>query len=43
LKLLLDTCTLIWLAAEPDRLSARAAKLLEAPDRDLHRQTVTDV
>ncbi len=28
MKLLLDTCTLLWLAAEPDRLSEKAAKAI---------------
>ena len=30
-RYLLDTCTLIWLAAEPERLSATAQKAIDAP------------
>jgi PIN domain nuclease of toxin-antitoxin system len=41
MKLLLDTCTLIWLAAEPSRLSARAANVLEAADSVLHLSDVS--
>jgi PIN domain nuclease of toxin-antitoxin system len=41
MKLLLDTCTFIWLAAEPGRLSARATKLLDAADSDLYLSDVS--
>ncbi len=30
MDLLLDTCTFLWLAAEPDRLGARAREVLDA-------------
>ena len=32
---LLDTCTLIWLCAEPERLSAAARTAIDAPDSTL--------
>ena len=31
-RYLLDTCTLIWLASEPERLSAMAQQAIDAPD-----------
>ena len=31
-RYLLDTCTLIWLCSEPERLSATAAEAIDAPD-----------
>lgn len=31
-RYLLDTCTLIWLCTEPERLSAAAAEAIDAPD-----------
>jgi PIN domain nuclease of toxin-antitoxin system len=34
-KLLLDTHLLLWAAAHPDRLSAQARELIEAPDNEL--------
>jgi PIN domain nuclease of toxin-antitoxin system len=33
-KLLLDTCTLLWMAGEPGRLSGRVRGLLSAPDTE---------
>jgi PIN domain nuclease of toxin-antitoxin system len=35
LKLLLDTCTFLWLAQQPDRISATAGDLIDDPDNDL--------
>jgi PIN domain nuclease of toxin-antitoxin system len=35
LKLLLDTCTLIWLAADPTKLSDPVAALIDAPSTQL--------
>ena len=35
MKLLLDTHLLLWAAAHPDRLSAQALELIEAPDNEL--------
>lgn len=35
MKLLLDTHLLLWAAAHPDRLSAQARELIEAPDNEL--------
>ena len=32
MKLLLDTCTFIWLSAEPRKLSAKAKRLLRGDD-----------
>jgi len=34
-RCLLDACTLIWLCAEPDRLSATARQLLDDPANEL--------
>jgi PIN domain nuclease of toxin-antitoxin system len=34
-KLLLDTCTLLWLVAEPERISKRVAGLVDAPATEL--------
>jgi len=34
-KLLLDTHLLLWAAAHPERLSAQARELIEAPDNEL--------
>lgn len=31
MKLLLDTCTFLWLALEPERLSASAVKVIDDP------------
>jgi len=35
MKCLLDTCTLIWLCAEPDRLSSLARQMLDNPENEL--------
>jgi PIN domain nuclease of toxin-antitoxin system len=35
MKLLLDTHLLLWAAGQPDRLSATAVKLIEAPRNEL--------
>jgi PIN domain nuclease of toxin-antitoxin system len=35
MRLLLDTCTFIWLAAEPDRLSNRARKAVSDEGNEL--------
>ncbi len=35
MKLLLDTHLLLWAAGQPERLSARAKKLLSDPDNEL--------
>jgi PIN domain nuclease of toxin-antitoxin system len=35
-KLLLDTCSLIWLASEPDQLSVEAEKAINDPVAILH-------
>jgi len=32
---LLDTCTLIWLTQEPERLSAKGKAVIESPETDL--------
>ena len=32
---MLDTCTLIWLCASPDKLSATAREIIDAPDTRL--------
>lgn len=36
MKLLLDTCVLIWLASEPEQLSADAVKAINDPGSILH-------
>ena len=36
MKLLLDTCALIWLASDPDQLSAAAEKAINDPVSILH-------
>ena len=36
MNLLLDTCTLIWLASEPGQLSAAAAGAIDDPAAVLH-------
>ncbi len=36
MKLLLDTCALIWLASEPDKLSSAAQKAIDDPTSILH-------
>ena len=35
MKLLLDTQLLLWAAGQPERLSARARKLLDDPGNEL--------
>jgi PIN domain nuclease of toxin-antitoxin system len=40
-RYLLDTCTLIWLAAEPERLSATAQKAIDAPGSALQFSDVS--
>ena len=35
MKVLLDTCTFLWAVADPDRLPARVAEQLLAPDNDV--------
>ncbi len=35
MNLLLDTCTFLWLAASPERISAPAKSALDAPDNSL--------
>ena len=36
LKLLLDTCTFIWLCSSPDKLGAKAAQALDAVENTRH-------
>lgn len=35
MKLLLDTCTFLWLAQQPDKISSAASDLIDEPDNDL--------
>jgi PIN domain nuclease of toxin-antitoxin system len=35
LRLLLDTCTFLWMVSEPERLSAEAASKLVDPDNEV--------
>ena len=41
LRLLLDTCTFIWLCAEPGRLSKKASGDLDSPESELMLSDVT--
>jgi PIN domain nuclease of toxin-antitoxin system len=40
-RILLDTCTLIWLATEPNRLTPAAKRLFEDPDNDVFLSVVS--
>lgn len=35
MKLLLDTCTFLWIADRPENVSARVVRLYEAPDNEV--------
>ncbi len=35
MNILLDTCTLIWLTQEPERLSEKSKTIIENPDNEL--------
>lgn len=35
MRLLLDTCTFLWMVSEPDRLSTAAASAVVAPDNEV--------
>ena len=35
MKLLLDTCTFLWLAQQPDKISSTASDLIDDPTNDL--------
>lgn len=35
MNILLDTCTLIWLTQEPERLSEKSRTIIENPDNEL--------
>lgn len=41
MDLLLDTCTVLWAAGEPNKLSERAVQVLEAPDSVIYVSSVT--
>jgi PIN domain nuclease of toxin-antitoxin system len=41
MKLLLDTCTFLWLALEPHRISPVGRELLDNPTTDPHLSTVS--
>ena len=41
MRLLLDTCTFLWLAAEPSKISAPAAAALNDPANSLHLSDVS--
>jgi PIN domain nuclease of toxin-antitoxin system len=36
MKLLLDTCTFLWVAAQPGALSARARELFQSPENEVY-------
>jgi PIN domain nuclease of toxin-antitoxin system len=40
-KILLDTCTLLWIASDDPKLSARARRLCSDPENDLYLSTVS--
>jgi len=40
-KVLLDTCTALWLAADSDELSKRAKTLFEAPANEIYLSAVS--
>ena len=41
MKFLLDTCTFVWLVAEPKRISGRVAEALDARDASMTLSDVT--
>ena len=41
MRVLLDTCTFVWLAADPDQLSPAVRKALERPDAELFLSDVS--
>jgi PIN domain nuclease of toxin-antitoxin system len=41
MRILLDTCTFLWLNAEPQRLSAKALTACESPDNELFLSAVS--
>lgn len=41
MRILLDTCTLIWLATEPNKVTPAARKLFEDPDNDVFLSVVS--
>jgi PIN domain nuclease of toxin-antitoxin system len=40
-RLLLDTCTFLWIAGDAPELSPRARELFAAPDNDVYLSTVS--
>ena len=36
MKLLLDTCTFLWMVDQHERLSPRAAQLIQSPDHEVY-------
>jgi len=40
-NLLLDTCTFLWLAQQPDKISVTASKLIDNTDNELHLSQVS--
>jgi len=40
-RILLDTCTFLWLATETDRISAKAKELFVDPDNEVFLSTVS--
>jgi PIN domain nuclease of toxin-antitoxin system len=41
MRILLDTCTFLWLNAEPQRLSTKALSACESPDNELFLSAVS--
>lgn len=41
MKLLLDTCTFLWLAQQPDKISRSATELIDDPDNALFLSDVS--
>jgi PIN domain nuclease of toxin-antitoxin system len=41
MKLLLDTCTFLWIASKPSALSVRARELFQSPDHEVFLSAVS--
>jgi PIN domain nuclease of toxin-antitoxin system len=41
MKLLLDTCTFLWIAGKPSALSPRARELFQSPDHEVYLSAVS--
>ena len=41
MKLLIDSCTFLWIAAEPKRVSRRASELFQNPENEAYLSTIS--